>query len=211
MSLPLAVQEPAFWARYTFAVEDGPGADRLGDLEVPDDFDLDADNEVEVRFAAGAGHFLVLSADASLDSYDLGVLVPGASEPAQLGWDDLGHWHPFALRWDEFALLCPGAEARALLCRFVAVFEDDDVNAAVATVDAAYQALRPAGWDGYWPTGADWLSRADHRGRGIRWHHDEAGHRWADEAEEFYSTRTVPPGDDGFPHEQLKALLDSVS
>lgn len=103
---------------------------------------------------------VLLDVDTRLGSYELGITGPGSTEPAELGWDDLAHWHPHALRWSELDLICravavrdprlphPGAPM-ALLCRFTAVFEDDDVDRAVAGVDAAYAALRPQGWDGY--------------------------------------------------------------
>lgn len=215
------LHEPAFWARYTFAIEGGPGADRLGDLanEPADDF---ADgSEFEVVFDVGAGHRLLLAIDTSIDSYDLGLLAPGDTEPAELGWDDLAHWQPFALRWDELQLICRAIGAAeqgaplALLCRFAAVFEDDNGEQAAAAVDAAYASLRPKGWTGYWPTGADWLSRADLRGQGVQWQQDEAGHRWAqqepDQEKDFYSTRTAPQTEGSFPHAQLRALLNAAA
>ncbi|WP_430789302.1 hypothetical protein [Actinoplanes sp. G11-F43] len=227
LELRAELDEPAFWARYLFAHEDGPGADRLGDLidELDDDFDEDEDYEIEVRFDAGGGHRLSLSLDPSLDSYELGILGPGEDEPAELGWDDLAHWHPFAFRWAELELICRAiavadpspkqGSALALLCRFAAVFEDDDVAGAVAAVDAAFASLRPAGWTGYWPAGADWLSRADLRGQGVQWHSDVAGNRWGVQSgrptRDFYSTRSGPPGESRFPHERLRALLDAAA
>ncbi|HWS34524.1 MAG TPA: hypothetical protein VN408_17515, partial [Actinoplanes sp.] len=106
----------------------------------------------------------------------------------------------------------PGA-ALALLCRFAAVFDDDDVEAAVRAVDAAYRSLRPADWDGYWPAAADWLVRADLRGQNVVWFADDAGHRWArqtgDHTADLYSIRQSGPrpGGDGFPHEELQELV----
>jgi hypothetical protein len=105
----------------------------------------------------------------------------------------------------------------ALLCRFAAVFDDDDVNRAVASIDAAYAALRPQTWNGYWPTGADCLQRADFRGQNVVWHRDEAGNMWADQDDDhdadFYSTRTSPPAQTGgqFPHAQLRTLLTAAA
>ena len=230
-----SLHEPEFWARYTYAYADGPGADRLGGLQdLLDSEDDDADDDegddssFDVAFEVGAGHHVVLSIDVWTDSYSLGVTVPGADEPAELGWDDLAHWHPHALRWSELDLIVraitarnpgqwpPGA-ALALLCRFAAVFDDDDVDGAVAAVDEAYAALRPEHWDGYWPRAADWLDLADFRGEDVRWQSDDAGNRWVSErdadAEPFYSTRVAPDqgADDGFPHAQLRAVLDAAA
>ena len=231
------LSDPLFWARYFYTHEDGPGADRLGDLESevadayePDeddgDDDGDDDSEFQVRFDLGGGYGLLLDFDVALDSYNLGAYGPGVAE-AELGWDDLAHWHPYALRWSELDLICralaatdaelaqPGP-ALALLCRFVAVFDDDDVDSAVAAVDAAYASLRPEGWTGYWPRGTDWLERSDFRGERVTWHRDEAGRTWGEQAEgndrEFYSIRSVrPEPGKGFPHDLLRAILDQAA
>lgn len=179
--------------------------------------------ELVVVFDVGGGHRLVLELSPVLGSHSLGILGPGEAEAVELGWDDCAHWHPYALRWSELELVCRALAARdaelphpghalALLCRFAAVFEDDDVDDAVAMVEAAFASLRPDGWTGYWPSGADWLDRSDFRGQNVTWHRDEAGYRWAaqglNEKRDFYSTRITPPGtDQGFPHERLHALL----
>lgn len=220
MALPL--KDPLFWARYTFAHEGEAGFERLGDLadQFDDDFaDLGGDDEdfngVEVEFDVGGGCRLVLDVCLELDHHELGILVPNLPEPAPLGWDDTAQWHPHALRWSELESICqavdrdrhPGA-ALALLCRFAAVFEDDDVDGAIAAVDAAYGSLRPDGWAGYWPTAADWLARADLRGQNVTWYTDDAGHRWAQQlgnnSADLYSIRQ---GSDRFPHEELRVLL----
>ncbi|MCP2321671.1 hypothetical protein HDA40_000178 [Hamadaea flava] len=249
--------DPLFWARYFYAHADGPGADRLGDLagkvadayESEDDDDLDEDDldddgldddlededddeevgefQYQLRFDVGDGYGLLLDFDVSLDSYNLAAYGPGRPE-AELGWDDLAHWHPYALRWSELELICRALAAKdgelpqpgpalALLCRFAAVFEDDDVDSAVAAVEAAYASLRPAGWTGYWPRGADWLERSDFRGRRVTWHSDESGNRWGEQAEgagrDFYSIRSArpEPGANGFPHDLLRTILTKAA
>ncbi|MFD2765779.1 hypothetical protein [Micromonospora eburnea] len=199
------------------------------DEDDDDDEDEDcADSSLDVAFEVGAGHHVVLSIDVSLDSYSLMITTPDLSEPAELGWDDLAHWHPYALRWSELDLICRAIAARdpqlphsgvplALLCRFAAVFDDDDVDQAVATVDAAYAALRPARWEGYWPRGTDWLDRADFRGQHVIWRRDEAGNLWAQQDdrddEPFYSTRLGPDTGtgEGFPHVPLRAVLNAAT
>jgi hypothetical protein len=133
-----------------------------------DEEEDEEDTTLNVAFDVGGGHLVLLDVDTGLGRYELGVTGPGSAEWAGLGWDDLAHWHPYALRWSELDLIRRAVAVRdpllshpgvpmALLCRFAAVFEDDDVDAAVAGVDAAYGALRPQGWDGYWPSGADWI------------------------------------------------------
>ncbi|WP_204075252.1 hypothetical protein [Planotetraspora phitsanulokensis] len=217
-----------------FAHEDGPGADRLGDLEelLGDDLDDKGDQDsddtaLDVEFYVGGGHRVLLTVDGSADSYTLAVAAPDSADTTELGWDDLAHWHPYALRWVELDLICravaaldpqlhhPGAPL-ALLCRFAAVFEDDDVDGALAAVDAAFASLRPQKWDGYWPSGTDWLERADFRGQNVVWQRDEAGNLWArqedDHEADFYSTRVEPAaGADHFPHNRLQALLSAAA
>lgn len=231
--------DPVFWARYQFANDDGPGADRLGDLadllaeqdDDLDDDDLDDDDtddepELTAVFDVGGGHRLVLELSPILGYHNLGIQGPDDAEDACLGWDDQAHWHPYALRWPELDLICRALAARdpllphpgpalALLARFAAVFDDDDDAQAEASVEAAFGSLRPDGWHGYWPRAADWLARADFRGEGVVWHHDESGHRWAHQPDghesSFYSVRTTPPGGGDFPHDRLRALLAAAA
>ncbi|MEV4134144.1 hypothetical protein AB0J72_18480 [Dactylosporangium sp. NPDC049742] len=234
MAIPSALREslhePVFWARYTFAHEDGPGADRLGDIEdlLDDEDEPEADDEArDVEFAVGGGYRILLTVESQIDHYSLGMVAPDSADTAELGWDDLAHWHPYALRWSELDLICraiaaldpqlphPGAPL-ALLCRFAAVFEDDDVDHAVTTVDAAYASLRPQQWDGYWPRGTDWLDRADFRGQNVVWQRDRAGNLWArqedDHEADFYTTRVEPAaGTEHFPYAQLQALLAAAA
>jgi len=232
-----SLHDPLFWARYTFAHDSGPGGDRLGDLEdvLDDEFDdhLDdddrdtADSALEVAFDVGGGYRVLLSVDSPLDLYSLAIAGPDSADVSELGWDDLVHWHPYALRWSELELICRAAAALdpqlshpgaplALLCRFAAVFDDDDVDRAVAAVDEAYASLRPREWVGYWPRGTDWLDRADFRGQGVVWQRDEDGNLWArqddDQEADFYSIRVEPEaGKSGFPHARLNALLAAAS
>ncbi|MFI7080632.1 hypothetical protein ACIBO1_25340 [Micromonospora sp. NPDC049903] len=231
-SAPLSesLHSPSFWARYTFAHADGAGADRLGDL-LDDDLDAEPDDDdgedddPDAEFEVGDGCRLLLTADVGIDFHSLEIVVPGSAKPAELGWDDLAHWHPYALRWSELDLICraiaaldpgyshPGAPL-ALLCRYAAVFADDDVDAAVAAVEAAYASLRPPEWDGYWPRGTDWLQGADFRGQGVVWQSDEDGNRWAAQEDgqkrDFYSTRGAP-ATGGFPHAELRTLLAAAA
>lgn len=239
--------DPVFWARYLFADDDGPGADRLGDLadviaeqdaalddaddlddDLGDDVDEDEDDagpELAAVFDVGGGHRLVLELSPILGHHNLGIQGPDDADDACLGWDDQAHWHPYALRWPELDLICRALAARdpllphpgpalALLARFAAVF-DDDVAQAEASVEAAFASLRPDDWHGYWPCAADWLARADFRGDGVVWRHDESGHLWAHQQEghesTFYSVRTAPPGGGDFPHDRLRALLAAAA
>jgi hypothetical protein len=76
MAVPSALREslhdPVFWARYTFAHEDGPGADRLGDIkdllddDVDGDWDAD-DTSLDVEFDVGGGYRVLLTVDGQID------------------------------------------------------------------------------------------------------------------------------------------------
>nr|BFE60374.1 hypothetical protein GCM10020063_049000 [Dactylosporangium thailandense] len=201
MPLIERLRDPEFWAHYTFAIESGPGHERLGALRDR----VRGHGDYEAVFAVGGGHALTLRVSVRFGTYELGVIGPGDERPAELGWVDMAHPWPYALRWAELETVCravaahePGAwppgAPMALLCSFAAVFDDDDVDAALAAVDAAYAGLRPAGWTGYWPRGDDWLPFADFRGRGVTWHRDAAGNAWADADDDayFYSFRLAP-------------------
>ncbi len=57
-----------FRAKYTFAHEDGPGADRIGDIEDMLDEQLDDENEdvvraLDVEFDVGGGCRMLLTGD----------------------------------------------------------------------------------------------------------------------------------------------------
>lgn len=224
MLLSRFLSSPVFWARYTFALDGCAGSERLGPVSDP----LGAEHLVaRVVFEVGGGHGITLSINTRVGGYELGITGPGSTKPAELGWDDLAHWHPYVFRWTELELICqavaandpqlshPGAPM-ALLCRFAAIFDDDDVHRAEAVVTAAFAALRPQDWNGYWPTGSDWLARADFRGQKVTWHRGAAG-MWAEQHDDhdadFYSTRVSPPAatDEHFPHARLKALLTAAA
>ncbi len=198
--------DPRFWQRFFFDAE--------GATPVPD---------ATVEFPVGGGCQVVLEMEGRFDSYELGIRTPTSDGIRSIGWDDMAHWHPFAFRWWELNLVCravaaldprmphPGA-ALVLLCRFVSLHDDDDVEPIASTMHTAFQSLRPAGWSGYWPGVTDWITRRDFRGRGVSWTRDQSGnlyaHQEADSDYPFYSMRGEPTGDPaGFPYEEWRNLL----
>lgn len=141
----------------------------------------------------------MLAVQGRYDSYELGIRTPTSEGVRSIGWDDMAHWHPFAFRWQELDLISravaaldprmphPGS-ALVLLCRFVSVHDNDDVEQTTSTMHAAFESLRPAGWAGHWPNVTDWLARRDFRGRGVSWTYDQ----WGNSTPSRRPTATTP-------------------
>ncbi|MEH0844718.1 hypothetical protein V6U81_20240 [Micromonospora sp. CPCC 205711] len=208
-SLRERFQEPAFWQAFFF--------DEEGAARVPD---------ATVEFPVGGGCQVVLEVQGRYDSYELGIRAPTSDGVRSIGWDDMAHWHPFAFRWWELDLVCravatldqsmphPGP-ALVLLCRFVSVHDDDDVEQIASTMHTAFESLRPSGWTGYWPNVTDWLARRDFRGHGVSWRRDPSGNLYAIQQDggdhPFYSMRGKPtPDRAGFPYEEWRHLLTAA-
>jgi hypothetical protein len=104
----------------------------------------------------------------------------------------------------------------ALLCRFAAVHRDDNVDRAVAIVQAAFDSLRPPRITEYWPDSVNmWLRRNDARDFGLTWHTDAAGNHYvtADEATQYgyYTMRLEPSNEAGaFSYGAWRALLSAA-
>lgn len=200
--------ELAFWKTFFFIEEDNER------VEIP---------EVVVDFPVGGGCHVVLDIKGQYDSYELGIRTPSSDGIRCVGWDDLANWHPYAFRWSELDLVCRAASAldpamphpgpaMVLLCRFASVHDDDDIDTIASTLQAAFDSLRPNGWEGAWLTFDDWLGRRDFRGRGVVWSRDESGNLYTSHDHEddrpFYTMRGEPSDDpDAFPHDQWRALL----
>ncbi|GGR98456.1 hypothetical protein GCM10010169_48810 [Micromonospora fulviviridis] len=205
-SLRERFRDPAFWQTFFF---DADGATRVPNATV--------------ELSVGGDCQLVLEVQGRYDCYELGIRTPTSDGVRSIGWDDMAHWHPFALRWWELDLICRAASALdplmphpgptlVLLCRFVSVQDDDDIQQITSTMHTAFESLRPAGWVGYWPNVTDWLARRDFRGRGVSWTRDQSGNLYAVQDEDsdypFYSMRGEPTDDPaGFPYEEWRSLL----
>lgn len=209
MAVPDSLRErfhdPAFWRAFFYEAEEA--------TRIPDAI---------VELPVGGGCQVVLEVQGRFDSYELGIRTAAWDGIRSIGWDDMAHWHPFAFRWWELELVCravaaldpllphPGP-ALVLLCRFVSVHDDDDVEQIASTMHEAFEALRPAGWDGYWPNVTDWLARRDFRGLGVFWTRDQSGNLYAVQKDDdlpFYSMRCQPTDDPaGFPYDEWRSLL----
>lgn len=163
-ALTALMKEPGFWSSYLF--EDD------GDREFP------APAQGVLGF--GCAYGLVLDVDLYAQSVELGLSVPGAADPVELGWDDPAHCHPHVLCWSELDLLARAfalrdPEARhpgpvlALLARFVVLDEDDDLDAVVPYLDAAFRLVRPGKGRGVRPETRNWFEAHDPRGAGLAW------------------------------------------
>lgn len=131
--LPPAFSRPGFWANCFLDeyADDLPGRHAAAD---------DDDDDAVIEFDLGDG--CALLAGTGLCYASLESAHPGSTESAELGWDDLAHWHPHALRWSETDLVCravalddpdaayPGPRL-ALLGRFTPVCDEADAALAV--------------------------------------------------------------------------------
>ncbi len=179
----------------------------------------------------GGGYALAVECGDAIAT--VGLSYPGAAQAVELGWDDLAHWHPHALRWSELDLVCrataladpdagyPGPSL-ALLGRFGPVCIEADAAVAVPLLHEAFAAL--PGLDRY--QRRTYAARGDIRAFGVRWKQDEPTGWWypdqdADEdphrgdpdaadylAGDLYSTRE--PGNPGFPFAALAAAVDQA-
>ncbi|MEU9829733.1 hypothetical protein [Micromonospora chersina] len=205
-SLRERFRDPAFWQTFFFDVEAA--------TRVPD---------ATAELSVGGGCQLVLEVKGRYDSYELGIRTQTSNGVRSIGWDDLAHWHPFAFRWWELDLICRAVAALdplmphpgptlVLLCRFVSVQDDDDIEQITSTMHTAFESLRPSGWTGYWPNVTDWLDRRDFRGRDVSWTRDELGNLYATQQDDadppFYSMRGEPTDHPaGFPYDNWRTLL----
>ncbi|TDE60274.1 hypothetical protein E1295_00015 [Nonomuraea mesophila] len=224
----LPISRPDFWAacfldEYAYDV---PG----GDVDVSDD---EYAPDLVVEYGGGGGYALLVSCTSY--GVTLKLCHPGAAKPVELGWDDLAHWHPHALRWSEVDLVCrataladpdagyPGPHL-ALLGRFGPACTEADAAVAVPLLREAFTTL--PGLDRY--QRHTYASRGDIRAFGVRWKKDPTGwwypcqggdtseeshdpYRDDPDAEDYldgglYSTRE--PGDSDFPFAALAATVD---
>jgi hypothetical protein len=183
------VHDPGFWAAFLFLNEDEVHYPQLAGCRA--------------EFVVADGYGVTLDLDADLACVSLGLRRPGSAEPVEFCWDDLAHWHPHALRWEELDLIgrCvalnepslphPGLPV-ALLCRFAPISVGDDVDVVVPLVQTALLSARSKE-DGVTPplpglaltpsvsvSGqppnpivGECLQRIDARHAGFTWRHDD--------------------------------------
>ncbi|TDB96034.1 hypothetical protein E1267_41335 [Nonomuraea longispora] len=171
----LPISRPDFWAacfldEYAYDV---PG----GDVDVSDE---EYAPDLVVEYGGGGGYALLVSRTSY--GVTLKLCHPGAAKPVELGWDDLAHWHPHALRWSEVDLVCrataladpdagyPGPHL-ALLGRFGPACTEADAAVAMPLLREAFTTL--PGLDRY--QRHTYASRGDIRAFGVRWTKDPTG------------------------------------
>lgn len=211
MPLPDALRtrmaEPGFWPLFFF--ENGP--------EGPED-------EHRVRFGLSDGSALVLDLRLADGYAGLRLAAPGLPEPAELGWDDLAHFHPHVLRWAESDLLGRAVALRdpelrhpgpllALLLRFAFLDGRDDPDTITPLVDAAFRLVRPLDdGGGVRPETRDWYELRNLSGSGLRWTTTPGGHPAV--AQDDHVNADIPlsslrsPGGRGFPFAEWAAFTE---
>lgn len=203
-ALTTRMADPDFWQAYLFEA-DAP----------------ETEGSYQARFEVGAGFALTLDVNLAHCSFDLALVAPDLPKPAELGWDDLAHFHPHVLRWAELDLLAracalqdpelrhPGLVV-ALLMRFVVLDDQDDLDAITPMVDAAFRSVRPREGDGVRAETRNWFETRDLRGTGLRWTRRPDGHEAVMQSDAqvllpLYSLRT--PESTDFPFPEWAALL----
>jgi hypothetical protein len=85
-----------------------------------------------------------------IDMSSLHLFHPSLANSFELGWDDLGRWHPHALKWEEFEKLYLFLTLRhpeqfvvpfLLMLRFAVVTRLEDVKAIARKVKVAWRSL----------------------------------------------------------------------
>jgi hypothetical protein len=100
----------------------------------------------------GAGYGLGLDFPSHFSDVDLSLLLPDAQR-SELAEDNLSHWHPHVLRWEELDLICKCAAIQdatlphpglplLLLYRFAPITECDNVDRIFPLLRDAWRSLR---------------------------------------------------------------------
>jgi len=143
MPIPDSIHQLAssaqFWANYLW-------------LEDRSDDEYPTLERLRVDLDVCPGYRVTLGLDEYLSYHALGFIHPGVTEPVELGFDDMAHWHPNALRWEELDLIgrClalsdpllphPGLPV-LLLNRFTPVCLNTDADAMFPMLESAWRSL----------------------------------------------------------------------
>ncbi|NGO75241.1 hypothetical protein G6045_06040 [Streptomyces sp. YC504] len=213
--LAARMAEPDFWPLYLFddeameAYEEAREDEEAEEEVLQADFLLDRGLGLQIRFEPGVGYV------------DLAVLSPETAEAETVGWDDMAHFHPHVMPWQELDLLCRAAALHtpalqhpgpmlALLLRFAFLYEEEDLDAITPLVDAAFAAVRPSSRVvSVREETRDWFDLRDLRGTGIEWTVRPEGCRAVAQHDRgrmpLYSLRE--PASDEFPFAAWSRLL----
>jgi hypothetical protein len=103
-----------------------------------------------IRFPITEDAGLMVWIGDDIDMSSLHLFHPSLANSFELGWDDLGRWHPHALKWEEFEKLYLFLTLRhpeqfvvpfLLMLRFAVVTRLEDVKAIARKVKAAWRSL----------------------------------------------------------------------
>lgn len=166
-----------------------------------------------LEFAITDALSLTLHFDSQLSQATLGLLHPSFENIQALGVDNTTHWQPYALRWEEFELLCAcfsrrGAAMEAdlpllLLCRFAPVFKSDQADACLNRIEKAWRRLGVFSNEEI----KHLMTFVDRRDSHTEWYQDE-NENWLLRGHSAYSFRTSDNPD--FPHAAFNAMMSLV-
>lgn len=166
-----------------------------------------------LEFAITDALSLTLHFDSQLSQSTLGLLHPSFEGVQALGVDNTTHWQPYALRWEEFDVLCDcfvrrGAAMEAdlpllLMCRFVPILRDDKAEARLNRVEKAWRRLGVFSNEEI----KHLMTFVDRRDAAIEWYQDK-NENWLLKGHSAYSLRTIDNSD--FPHQAFNATISLV-
>ncbi|MBX9693507.1 MAG: hypothetical protein K2Z81_14050 [Cyanobacteria bacterium] len=226
-SLSLLAQQPIFWERYLWMVEDEHQYSELITQSRSASFGPQATEAkspstatCRFDFSLSSGYGLAIETDPQFCSLELILLTPVGAE-FEIAWDDQAHWHPHALRWIELEVVCkavgmeqPDLQGLSgltllLLARFTAIMTDDEWDYAQEQLSAEFERL---GITNSYIQGT-LMERIDCRNTGCSWKNIENG--WVVSQSEgvehdnmCYSLRNEE--NDSFPLADLGQLVESA-
>lgn len=135
-------QQRAFWHEYV----------KLNNAEVPSDECQTYPELVEpICFEIGHGIELLIETGDTILQTELYLKHPSLPSKYELGWDDLGHWHPHVLRWEELEKIVYFLTMKhpdhfvvpfLLLLPFTPITQADHEQAIARKIKAAWRSLQ---------------------------------------------------------------------
>ncbi len=221
--------DPGFWSDFFFLTHSGQIYESISNYDeivAPNTFHNSPGFEIKccrVNFPVTDQRGLALDFSCSLEDFSL-ELTNGAGKRFRLGWDNLAHWHPHVLRWDELESISECLNIRdasfthpglplLLLCRWAPITEVDDADHVLSLLRRACDRL------GVLQLANSIFARFDRRGNGFEWR-NEPSHGWIPYQDnsltesgwrykwQLYSLRSTRNTD--FPFTELNAMLQGA-
>ena len=135
-------QQKSFWNEYV----------KLNNVEVPSEqCQIYPELMEPIRFQIAEGVELFIETGDQIHQTMLFLKYPSLAEKYELGWDDLGHWHPHVLRWEELEKIAYYLTIQhpdhfvvpfLLLLPFAPITKEEDERAIARKIKAAWRSLK---------------------------------------------------------------------